>query len=120
MRSSRFLCSSASSSKAGTIPACKVTRFRSAPSHVSLEKHKAARRIAPLKVGPSAPPRGEEHCRRREELCVLKVGRHMEAIEQAYAFRAAVGTVGRQVLAAVERQLDYFKVCREINGFVET
>ena len=37
MRSSRFPCSSASSSKAGTIPACKVTRFRSASSHVSLE-----------------------------------------------------------------------------------
>src|SRR6266513_2215845 len=120
MRSSRFLCSSASSSKAGTIPACKVTRFRSAPSHVSLEKHKAARRIAPLKVGPSAPPRGEEHCRRREELCVWKLGRHMEAIEPAFAFPAAVATVERQEILVVEMHLDFVKVWLEINGFAET
>src|SRR5215469_546057 len=69
---------------------------------------------------PSAPARGEEHCRRREELCVRKLGSHTEAIEPAFSFPTAVATVERQEILVVEMHLDFVKVRLEIDGFAET
>jgi hypothetical protein len=60
-----------------------------------------------LKLAPSTSPRGEEHRRRREELCVRKLGRHMEPIEPALSFPA---TVERQEILVVEMHLDFIKV----------
>src|SRR6516164_351431 len=68
----------------------------------------------------SAPARREEHCRRREELCVRKLGSHMEAVEPAFSFPTAVATVERQEVLVVEMRLDFVKVWLEINGFAET
>jgi hypothetical protein len=73
-----------------------------------------------LELAPSALPRGEKHCRRREELCVRKLGPHMEAIESTFSFPAAVATVERQEILVVEMHLDFVKVWLEINGFAET
>jgi len=56
----------------------------------------------------------------REELCVRKLGPHMEAIESAFSFTAAVATVERQEILVAEIHLDFVKVRLEINGFAET
>jgi hypothetical protein len=68
----------------------------------------------------SAPARRKEHCRRREELCVRKLGSHMEAIEPAFSFPTAVATVERQEILVVEMHLDFVKVWLKIDGFAET
>jgi len=47
----------------------------------------------------------------REEFCVGSSGPHMEAIESAFSFPAAVATVERQEILVVEMHLDFVKVC---------
>src|SRR6516162_10666587 len=94
--------------------------------YVSLTKKRGAHPMAPLclpdfsKLLPSAHARGEEYCRRREELCVRKLGSHMEAIEPDFSFPTAVATVERQEILVVEMHLDFVKVWLEIDGFAET
>src|SRR6516162_1578210 len=94
--------------------------------YVSLTKKRGAHPMAPLclpdfsNLLPSAPARGEEYCRRREELCVRKLGSHTEAIEPAFSCPTTVATVECQEILVVEMPLDFVKVWLEIDGFAET
>jgi len=106
--------------KAGTIPACKVTRFRSASSHVSLE-HKAARRIARLSRPFSSSLRGGNTADGVRNFVFGSSVATWKRIEPAFAFPAAVATVERPGDTGLLRCIWISsKVWLEINGFAET
>ena len=100
------------------------TKVKTATKAHGKEAHPEGERLSLcgifLALAPSAPPRGEEHRRRREELCVWKLCRHVETVEPAFSFPASVPTVERQEILVAEMHLDFVKVWLEINGFAET